>query len=491
MAKHSRRDVMRIGALSAALPALSAGRAAARKQDRPNILLVVPDGLSVPHMGCYGNSEVKTPNLDRFAAQGIRFDRAYTTCPQCIPARAALMTGRSPVGIRMTRHNAPLPMEVRTFAEWLRGQSYFTGIAGRSFHLDGEPACEAMTDPRDKYDLRTFKRRVDYLSSPEWPDRATQIAQFVEFFDRLPKGSPFFFKWCTADSHPPYLAGAIPEPHDPAKITLPPHYPDTQLVRQEFARYYDLISRFDSDFGHVLTILEERGLAQNTLVAVTSDHGVSLLRGKGTLYELGINVPLLVRWPGKIKPGRVSSELISHEDVAPTFLEAAGIVPPKEMTGRSFLKLLRGEPFEGRKYVFAERGSHARNLPTSTAYFDLSRSIVGRNCKLIYNALWQLPYAPVDFNIHALWRELEDMNREGRLSSELSRAYFTAPRPMFELYERNKDPREFNNLAGRPEFAEVEWELKSALYEWMLLEWDYAPLPIPYRCEVSRPTEKK
>lgn len=304
------------------------------------------------------------------------------------------------------------------------------------------------------------------------------IEQFSEFLDLKPEGKPFFLQLCSNDPHRPFLPNVAREPHDPSKLSLPAICPDTPVLRQDFAYYYDKISRFDDDFGAVMKLLDDRGLAGNTLVAFMGDNGAALLHGKGTLYEFGIHVPLVVRWPGTIKPGRASSELISGEDLAPTFLEAGGVAVPKEMTGRSFYKLLVGEEFVGRQYVFAERGAHHVYLPTQSAAFDLSRCIVGKRYKFIYNALWQLPYEPVDFASTVVWKEMKGMNAAGKLPVELSRAYFSPTRPMFELYDLDNDPREFDNLAGGPQTAAIELELRKALIEWMVLERDYLPLPI-------------
>jgi hypothetical protein len=149
------------------------------------------------------------------------------------------------------------------------------------------------------------------------------------------------------------------------------------------------------------------------------------------------------------------------------------------MTGRSFAKLLRGEPFEGRKYVFAERGAHGSSLPSNSAAFDLGRCVVSKTHKLIYNALWQIPYWPVDFAGDPFWKELQAMNKEGKLAPEMSRVYFSPTRPMFELYDLQKDPREFDNLIGKADAAALERELKAVLQEWMILERDYLPLPVP------------
>ena len=453
---------------------------AAEPSRRPNVLLILSDDHSAPHVGCYGNPDIRTPNLDRLAASGMRFDRAYVACPQCVPSRSAIMSGRSPVAIQMTRFSAPLPAEVKVFPELIRAQNYFAGVAGRTYHLDGPPggrAAPELGQVLTKYDLRTFPKRLDFVKATG--DGQQTLGQFREFLDLVPAGKPFVLQLCFSDPHRPLDRNAIPQPHDPAKLTLPAHYPDTKLVREDFARYYDEIARFDANVGQVLAELQSRGLADNTLVAFMGDNGSSQLRGKGTLYEFGVHVPLIVRWPGVVKPGAASSELISGEDLAPTFLEATGVAVPSEMTGRSFVKLLRGEPFEGRQYVFAERGAHGQGLPTNSANFDLGRTAIGKRYKLIYTATWQIPYTPVDCAGDPFWKELIQMNKDGALTSEMSRIYFSPTRPMFEVYDLVADPNEFNNLAGKKEAAEIERHLKTALQEWMILERDYLPLPLP------------
>ncbi|HEX4946991.1 MAG TPA: sulfatase [Blastocatellia bacterium] len=452
---------------------LSIGLFATAWAQRPNVLLVLSDDHSAAHVGAYGNADIKTPNLDAFAKAGMLFQRAYVAAPQCVPSRAALMTGRSPIAVQMTRFSAPLAEEYKTWLELLRANGYFTGVAGRSFHLDGSgnhpPETKAVFDA---HNLRTFARRLQYAK------QGNALVQHREFLDQA-KGKPFALQLCFNDPHRPLDANAIPTPHDPNKIKLPAHYPDTPAVRQDFARYYDEIARFDGMFAEVLAELQKRGLADNTIVAFMGDNGASQFRGKGTLYEYGVNVPLLVRWPGRVKAGSVTDALISGEDLAPTFLEACGVSPLKGMTGRSFLNLLRGAAYEPRQYVFAERGAHGSGLPTGTSPFDLGRVVVGKRYKLIYNVLWQLPYQPVDFNGQPFWKELEQMNREGKLTPLHARLLFSPTRPMFELFDLESDPNEFNNLIGKPEHAEVKRELKARLQEWMILERDYVPLPIP------------
>ena len=447
-------------------------------QSKPNVLLILTDDHSVPHVGCYGDKDIMTPNLDKFAAEGMRFDRAYVTCPQCVPSRASIFTGRSPVDIDMSRFSAPLPRAIKTYPEALRAAGWFTGVAGRTYHMDGAVTGMPPETQKvfDKYKLITFPDRLNYVKVGSGSE--AQFAQFREFLDLKPAEKPFFLQLSSNDPHRP-LNTHGPVKHDPTKIKLPEHYPDTQLVREDFARYYDEIAHFDVLFGEVMAELEKRGLAANTIVVFMGDNGASQFRGKGTLYEYGIHVPLLVRWPGKVKPGSSTAELISGEDLAPTLLEAAGVPVPPEMTGKSFVKLLRGEPFAGRQYVFAERGAHGTNLPGNSADFDLGRVVVSKTHKFIYNALGELPYWPVDFAKDAFWQELVQMHKDGKLDPKSEKLYFSPTRPMFELYDLAQDPNEFNNLASSKDAAGIEQELKAVLQEWMILQRDFMPLPVP------------
>src|SRR4051794_26280168 len=159
---------------------------------RPNVLVVLSDDHSVPHVGCYGNPDIKTPNLDRFAADGLRFDRAYVACPQCVPSRAAVMTGRSPVAVQMTRFSAPLAAEYKVFPEILKAAGYYAGVAGRTYHLDGPGGGRMSPEAKrvfDEHKLVTFPRRLDFVKQTS--GSANILAQYREFLDSVPKGKPF------------------------------------------------------------------------------------------------------------------------------------------------------------------------------------------------------------------------------------------------------------------------------------------------------------
>ena len=456
----------------------------------PNILLVLSDDQSVPFLGCYGDPVIRTPNVDAFAAQGVRFNRAYTSAPQCAPSRSSIMTGRPPVATDMTRFSAPLDKEFVTFPELLRsGAGYYTGLCGRSYHLNGASEHAVL----DKLDMHTFEKRVDYVRTVNFKKpgsdagRAQTLAQTKEFLDQVPTGKPFFLQVCYSDPHRPFDKDAVDKPYDPSKLKLPAWMPDTPGVRKDLAMHFGEVTRVDSDFGDVLKEIDKRGLRNNTVVLYMGDNGAALLRGKGTLYETGLKVPLVVSGPGMAR-GAVSDALISGEDLFPTFLELAGVPIPANVAGRSFLPILRGQAATPHSYVFAERGPHASGLPTGTAPFDMGRCVISPTHKLIYNALWQLPYEPVDFKNIFFWKELGKMNEKGELGEPFSKIYFPPARPMFELYDLKNDPNELNNLIDTKENAAVEIELKMQMQEWMAQNRDYLPLPLPDDTKYSKRT---
>lgn len=447
----------------------------------PNILFVLSDDHSVPHMGCYGDPNVVTPNFDKFSAEGVRFTRAYTTAPQCAPSRKSILTGRSPVALQQTLFTLPLQADAVLFPELLKKQKgYYVGLAGRSHHLDGDSKDQLCQEIHRDHDLKTASRRLDYCKIAGGKNgndlSVNAMAQYREFLDAVPAGKPFFLQLCFSDPHRAWDNAFHPHRHDPTKLKLPAHYPDTAALREDLAQYYDEVARVDHYFGRVLAELEKRGLSGNTLVLFIGDNGAALLRGKGTLYEYGLNVPLLVRLPGVAKPS-VSTALISGEDLAPTMLELVGITPPENITGRSFLPVLKGGSYKPRTYVFGERGPHV-GLPTGSAPFDQSRVIIGDRYKLIYNALWQIPYRPVDFAGTPAWNSITACDKNGTLKEPFRRIYFAPTRPMFELYDLQRDPAEFVNLYDSKEHATIREELRKHLVEWMILERDHLPLPL-------------
>ncbi len=461
------RKVIFLFAISAALSCGSS---------RPNILLVISDDHSVPHVSSYGNREVKTPVLETFAKEGMQFGRMYTTSSQCAPSRSSFAAGRSPIALRTDRFAAPFPVGVATFYELLRDSGYYAGFAGRSHHLDGSaPGLMAPTTERlfREGNRITMPTRLDFHESG---DQQYGVDQFPQFLDAVPEGKPFFVQIGFTDPHRPFTA---PKVHDPDTLTLPTHFPDTPEVREDFAAYYDEIAHLDTDFGILLNELASRGLEKNTVVIFIGDNGAALLRGKGTLYDFGLNVPLMIRWPGVVDASSRSDALLSGEDLAPTLLEIGGLKPLDSMTGQSFLSILKDPTHPGRDAVFGVRGSHGGGARVSSlAAWDLSRAVVTDRYKLIYNAFPERPYVPVDFGNRPAWKSIVALHRDGKLGSGFEKMYFPKRRPIFELYDLLNDPGEERNLSGIPEYAKSEIHLKRLLHEWMFVEGDSLPLPI-------------
>ncbi len=451
--------------------------------EHPNVLLVLSDDQSVPHLGCYGDPNVKTPRLDKFATQSIRFNRAYTTAPHCAPSRKSILTGRSAVALQQTLFTLPLQPDVMLFPEAMKSQSgYFIGLVGRDHHLNGIDN-PLMNKIAERYHLRTTSDRFDVCQIVDDEQNNGNVValaamdQYKAFLNAVPAGKPFFLQLCFSDPHRPWDEDFHPYYHDPATLILPSQYPDTPELRKDLASYYDEVGRVDYYFGMVLDELKSRKLINNTIVIFMGDNGAALLRGKGTLCEYGLNVPLLIRWPNIVAPS-VSSALVSGEDIAPTILDAVGIVPPVQMTGLSFLPLLKGDSsYKPRNYVYAERGAHV-GLPMNSATFDLSRTIIGNRFKLIYNAIPSIPYTPMGFKDSEAWASIVDADPSS-LSPLFKSLYLAKTRPLFEMYDLEKDPSEFVNLAENPDYLQKRYQLQKHLVEWMVLQRDFLPLPFP------------
>jgi N-sulfoglucosamine sulfohydrolase len=450
--------------------------------ERPNILLILSDDHSVPHVGCYGDANCQrfaiTPNLDAFAAGGMRFNRAYTAAPQCAPSRISIFTGRTPVALGVTRFAQPAKPEVPFFTDLLRSNGWWTGIDGRHQHLDGRVNdAPHIMETLKELGMRELDSRFDHFvrsASTKGANLAKVGEKVSAILDTVPAGKPFFLYFGFNQPHRSF--GEDHEGIDPAQLVLPPDWPDLPEVRLDYARYLAEVRDLDTGFGLIDAMLTQRGIKENTLVIFMGDNGEALLRGKGTVFDRGTHVPLLIRWPAKIKPGTTCDALISGIDLAPTILDAVGLQPAHGMGGVSFLPALRGQPFEGQKQVFAERGWHFGPI-TRTDGFDLSRSIMTKRHRYIYNAIPDRSYTPVDMPGGEAWTAVQAAHKAGKLSKLHDRLYFQNPRPLVELYDLENDPFELRNLAGESPVRETEDRLRIEMEKWMIREGDFVPLP--------------
>jgi arylsulfatase A-like enzyme len=447
--------------------------------DKPNVLFLLSDDHSYPYLSCYGDANVRTPALDKLAAEGMKFRRFFTSAPQCVPSRAAFLGGRSPVAARITRFSSPLPRDVVTFPEVLRKEAgYYVGVVGRSYHLDGSmgKADDGLGQFLFDGGYKTFTDRFDVVQGGSDSQAVEQAAAFLE---GRPKDKPFCLWVNFSDPHHPWAALASYRP-EPATLKLPAHVPDLAGVREQYADYCAEVNRVDETTGKVLAVLERLGLAKDTIVVFGGDNGQALPHGKGSLYDPGCNVPFVVRWPGVVAPGGDSSALLSGEDVGPTVLDACGLKSAKGMTGVSFLPILKGTARKTRDYVFTERGPHGSapvQVGMSSGGYDLSRAVRSARYKAIYNCTPWIPYQPVDSAGGSAWKAMQNLNAEGAMAPGMSATYFSTPRPVYEFYDLEKDPAELNNLSGKPEVAEAERALRLEMAKKMIIDFDYLPLP--------------
>lgn len=441
---------------------MAAGAAFAARGEKPNILMILSDDHSAAHAGCYGNKVIRTPNIDAFAAEGMRFDRAYTTSPQCSPSRASIFTGQSPQRVNMTRLHAVLPREHKTFFEHLRAAGYQTGVAGRTYHTDGHLVNRPwFRDLYQREKLPNMRERVDFVDvSPQ--DRCVDVLN--QFVNAFPKGKPFALQLNLTDPHSPWTATDIESQYDPREVPLPPHLPDSLEMRKRLVKYYAEVTRADRDFGRILDYLKRSGLDRNTMVVFMGDNGYSFPFGKCTLYQAGWHVPLLVRWPGHVKAGSSTSELVSGSDFFATYLEAAGLPVPDGIESRSFLPALEGRAHNGRKYVFCSRGWHDT--------MDLGRAVCSKSHSLIYN-VWpeHKPLQwPSDF-------DAKSEQASGKLDPRVAELWTRRRRPLYEMYDLNSDPHELTNVASQAAYGSAQFELMTALTEWMEASSDFIPPP--------------
>ena len=436
----------------------------------PNIVLIIADDLAWDDLGAFGHPTVRTPHLDRLAREGMRFDRAFVTASSCSPSRASLITGRYPHGADAEQLHWPLPAAQVTFVEPLRAAGYWAGAAGK-WHL-GDDAKRRFDVVREAdpagYTLAAGARAGDTkMSMQQTGDIQSGCTDWVPLLRQRPRGRPFFAWLAALDPHRDYEEKISARPTAPEHVVVPPHLPDTPAVRREFAQYYDEIERLDRFVGDVLAELEAQRIANDTLVVFLSDNGRPFPRDKTTLFDGGIKTPLVMRWPGRMKPGTTCAQLVSTVDLAPGFLEAAGLKPAPTMQGASFLPLLAepGRPI--RREVFAEQNWHD--------YEHRSRAVRTEHFKLIAHEYADMPLTPgADAVRGVTYRELQRLRAAGQLPAHQQQC-FEAPRAPLELYDLRSDPGEFRNVAAVPAYAAMLGELQAKLAQWKKDTADVSP----------------
>jgi arylsulfatase A-like enzyme len=421
----------------------------------PNVLWLVAEDLS-PDLGCYGETAVRTPRLDALAAAGVRFTRAFATAPVCSPSRSALMTGMYQTTIGAHNHRShrdddhPLPDGVRLLTDRLREAGLFTANV-RDLTGDADETFFVGTGKTDW--------NFAYEGAPFDTDRWSELAAHQPFFAQVNfaethRGS----EWDTAHER-------IEQPADPARVTVPPYYPDHPVIRADHAQYLNAVMALDKKVGFVLDLLERDGLADDTIVFFFSDHGAAMLRSKQWCYDSGLRIPLLVRWPKNraapdgVRPGTVDERLVEGIDLCATTLALVGVARPDGMQGRVFLG---PNPDPRREYAFG-----ARDRCDETV--DRIRTVRDARYRYIRNLMPERPF--LQRNRYKEWSYpalavLRELNDEGTLDGP-PRALFAFRKPDEELYDLDADPHEIVNLVESEAHAEHLARLRAALDAWI------------------------
>lgn len=423
---------------------------------KPNILFVLSDNQSWCHCSVMGDPVVRTPAMDRVARQGILFHQGYAPCPSCTPSRAATLTGQDiwrleEAGLLWGGFPAKFPV----YTDLLRDAGYHVGYTGKGWGPGNWRSHGRTTDPAGE-----GYNRLRGDDAPPGISRRDYAANFEAFLKDREDGQPFCFWFGAQEPHRPFPEGiGLQEGKKPAAVPVPAFLPDCPVIRNDFLDYYSEIEWFDRHLGRMLDHLEALGELGNTLVVVTSDNGIQMPRGITTLYDHGVHVPLALCWGDRVRANQTSNAFVNLIDLAPTFLDAAGVPVPEQMTGRSLLPLItEGTGEQEREYVVTAIERHTVCRPDNLGY--PSRAIRTHEYLYIRNyeperwpagapdfkAAAQGYYGDIDRSPTKAWMMEHAEDPDVRDSFALC----FGKRPAEELYYLPDDPDQVNNVAQAP-----------------------------------------
>lgn len=449
---------------SCALDKPAAGSDGDAQRGQPNIVLMVVEDLSL-RIGAFGDPVARTPNIDRLAREGVRFTQIFTASGVCAPSRAALITGMHQSSItaqhmRTTAYTwrdgsgragylATPPAHVKAFPELLRAAGYYTINNAKTDYQFGTPFTiwdESGTEAH-------WKNR-----SPGQPFFAmySQTATHESGLFNPDPNSEAYRASASALQALAQKRAALVHQTRPEDVAVPPYYPDTPIVRADIARQYDNVQVMDAWVGERMEELRRAGVLENTIIIWTTDHGDGLPRSKRSLYDSGLHVPAIIRFPDGRGAGTTDGRLISFVDLAPTILALAGVSAPPRLHGVDLLQPLS----HGQEQVFAARDR-------MDEWPDLSRAVRTPEFKYIVNEYPEAPfYLPLAYRENVpMMAELRRLAGDGKLSP-LQASYFRTPRPPEELYDLRADPHEIDNLADDPTYGAVKVKLAQDLAAW-------------------------
>mgnify|MGYP005631707739 FL=1 len=416
----------------------------------PNILWITAEDMS-PVLGCYGEPDAKTPHIDALAKQSVRYTNAFASAPVCSPSRSCLIQGTYPttLGTQQMRSGFPLPAYMKGFPTLLRMQGYYS-------------TNNVKTDYNSGNYQEIIKSSWDENSdSAHWQNREEENKPFFSVFNLMTSHQSRSMVWPHERFEKEIQSKlSTDQIHNPAKVTIPPYYPDTPIVRKTVARFHDCVSAMDKEVGDILKQLEKDGLSENTIVFFFSDHGSGMPRHKRALLDSGMHVPLLIRFPEKwkkyapCKPGSTTDRMVAFVDFASTVLSLSRSPIPDYMQGKPFLGPDEVKP---RTYVFGHRDR-------VDEVRDLARSVRSKKYLYIRNYMPHLGY-----NQRTAWPDLGEIRHEFyRLADPKKMTppqwHFAGPtRSVEELYDCDKDPQNLQNLSGSTSHKKVLNRLRREL----------------------------
>ena len=427
------------------------------KEGKPNIMWIVIEDAS-SNISCYGEKAIKTPAIDKLASEGVRFENAFVSCPVCSPCRSALVTGMYQTTLGAHNHRSQ-----RNDGKGGGNTDYYKSynlpenisVASKLFEEAGYFSCNGNML------LRTGKTDYNFVEE--------NIYDGISWKES-PEGTPFF---CQVQLKGGKNRSRLAQTEN---FKLPPYYYEDELMRKDWKEYLGSWLDTDEDLKQIVAELKEAGVYENTLIFFITDHGISHLRGKQFLYDEGIKVPLIVKFPGGKNKGTVRDDLVLQIDLLPTSLAFAGISVPHNIQGKNIF----GENFEKRDYIFS-----ARDRCDETT--ELIRSVRSGKYKYIRNFLSYRPHAQRNQykDGKQISKHMRELFETGKLNELQSRFYKPTRQPE-ELYDLEADPMELKNLATEPEYIETAAKMREALYKWMEETNDPGVIPEPVLEEMGK-----
>ncbi|ARN57449.1 sulfatase [Sedimentisphaera salicampi] len=440
-----RRDFVKYA--SAAAFSLGAGSLleAAGHSEKPNFVFIMADDCTFRDIGCYGG-DAHTPNIDKLATQGMKMNNCFQAAPMCSPTRHNIYTGLYPVKSGAHPNHTCAKEGTKSIVHYLKPLGYRVALSGKR-HIH----------PRSVFPFEYSKKNNN-------PDM--KVIEEL-FHDSSEKGNPFCLFACSNEPHTPWNKGD-PSQYDAEDLKLRSYIPDTPVVRESLTKYLAEVTYFDKQVGQILDLLDKHNLSENTMVMVVSEQGNALPFAKWTCYEDGLGSIMIVRWPGKVKPGSQSDAIVEYVDVTPTFIEAAGGKTPEILDGKSMLGLLTGKTNKHKRYTFGIQTTNG--IFFSEQPYPI-RSVRDERYRLIWNLM---PDNKFENAATERSKEFESMLKLAEKGDRHAK-HFTHKyqhRPEFELYDVKADPANINNLADNPGYEDTFNRLKARLDEWMAQQGD-------------------